>query len=203
MLPLALLLAMDEPPPTELASVSFAPDGKHALVETRWVLDGPGFPVARVEVFDLTTGKHALDKQVELREETASAGLVGATSAARSLFASQLAGYGLPGAAATASGCADGECGGGAGCATGTDVVVTSAPATGETCPEAWKGEVPTVTVAGRLLSLDTPRIPCARHFVPDRLYSNGAAGVLILAYEMPGHEGPAPRFYALAGSLR
>ena len=83
MLPLTLLLAMDEPPPTELATVSFSANGQYALVETRWVLDGPGFPVARVEVFALSTGKHVLDRQVELREGAASAGPIGATAQAR------------------------------------------------------------------------------------------------------------------------
>lgn len=203
MLPLTLLLAMDEPPPTELAAVSFSPNGRYALVETRWVLDGPGFPVARAEVFDLTTGKHVLDKQVELREHAASAGLTGATAAAREQLAAELAPLGLPGTPAVSAGCADGHCGGGSGCAPGgTPVGVATTPAAGEVCPENWQGEVPMVTINGRTATIDAPRISCSRAFTADNLFAVGTAGVLILSYEMPGHEGAATRFVAIAGSL-
>lgn len=203
MLPLTLLLAMDEPPPTELAAVSFSENGKYALVETRWVLDGPGFPVARVEVFDLSTGRHALDEQVELREHAASAGPIGATVAARAQYSTQLATFGLPGTDAVAAGCDGGRCGGSSGCSPGgTKVSVITTPATGEICPENWMGEVPTVSINGRVANIDAPRISCSRGFAANNLFSVGSTGVLILSYEMPGHEGPATRFFALAGSF-
>lgn len=203
MLPLTLLLAMDEPPPTELATVSFSANGQYALVETRWVLDGPGFPVARVEVFALSTGKHVLDRQVELREGAASAGPIGATAQAREQYSAELAAFGLPGGEAVAAGCEGNRCGGSAGCTPGgTKVLVATTPANGEICPEQWQGEVATVSVNGRVANIDAPRTSCSRAFAATNLYSIGSAGVLILSYEMPGHEGPATRFVALAGSF-
>ena len=204
MSPLTLLLAFAEPLPTELVAVSFSPEGTRALVETRWVLDGPGFPVARLEVFDLATGKHLLDERVELREAAAAAGLPGATAAAHEQYSSQLASFGLPAAAATPGTCADGTCGRGAGCFDGgTPVEVATTVVSGETCPENWSGELPTVVVGGKSFAIDAERVPCARHFAAGALYTSGQSGVLILNYEMPGNEGPAPRFFAMAGSFR
>ncbi len=202
MLPLALALATEEPPPTELVAVAFAANGVVAAVETRWVMDGPGFPVARLALHDTTTGQLREQFEVALREADASRGLTGATAAVRQDAAAALARDGIDlSRPATAEGCGGGRCGGGSGCAGGgVAVVVTTAPVTGETCPAGWAGEAPSVTVSKQAWTVTAGRPDCARGFAASALYRGGHGGVLVLSFEIPGHEGAAQRFMAVVG---
>ncbi len=204
MLPLALALATEEPPPTELVAVWFSRDAKYAAVETRWVLDGPGFPSARITLFDTTSGAVTATFDATLREAEASKGLEGASAAVRASAAATFTRDGFdPASPVTGVACEGDLCGQGSGCVSkGTSVALVTTPVTGELCPANWTGETVAVTVEGRAWSLATERPACARTFSADGLYLSGKAAVAILAFSIPGHEGPAERFLPVAGTL-
>jgi len=203
-LPLALALATEEPPPTELVAVWFSRDTKYAAVETRWVLDGPGFPVARITVFDIATGAVTQTFDATLREAEASKGLEGASAAVRASAADTFARDGIDLAKPVAGvACEGDQCGQGSGCVrSGTSVSLVATPVTGELCPANWTGETVAVSVDNRAWTLAAERPACARAFVADGLYLSNKAAVAILAFSVPGHEGPAERFLPVAGTL-
>ncbi len=204
MLPLALALATEEPPPTELVAVWFSQDAKYAAVETRWVLDGPGFPAARITVFDTGSGAVTDTFDTTLREAEASKGLEGASTAVRATAAATFTRDGFDVAKPVAGvPCEGDQCGQGSGCVSkGTSVSVVATPVSGELCPANWTGETVALSVEGRAWSLAAERPACARSFSADGLYVSGKSAVAILAFSIPGHEGPAERFLPVAGTL-
>lgn len=204
MFPLAFALASGEPPPTELVAVTFSADARAVAVETRWVMDGPGFPVARLALYDTATGALAAPFEVTLREADAARGLDGATQAVRSAAAAALATAGIDLSRPTVAEPCDGNrCGGATGCADrGVPVVLSTTAVSGETCPAGWTGEALAVKVAGVSWAVTAERSACARGFAAEGFYRSGKAGVLVVGFSVPGHEGPASRFLPVVGPL-
>lgn len=204
MIPLALLLAAEEPPPTELVAVSASVDGKFASVETRWVLDGPGFPVARVQILDLATGAVVEDSRVVTDPTNASMGLDGVIAAARLQAKPTLDRLKIEMVLSPIP-CAASGCGSRSGCTGGVllPVEMSEASVEGETCPQGWQGTTPTVRLGGTVVSTPLDRPACARSWQAASAYVASGGAVLVLGYEVPGHEGPAPRFVAVAGAAQ
>ena len=204
MITLALLLAAEEPPPTELVSVSASADGKFAAVETRWVLDGPGFPVARVQILDLGSGAVMEDSRVTTDPTNASMGLDGVIAAAHLQAKPTLDRLKIAVPLAPTP-CAASGCGSRSGCAGGVlvPVAISEAGVEGETCPQGWEGTTPTVRLGQSVVSTPLERPACARGWHAAAAYVASGGSVLVLGYEIPGHEGPAPRFLAVAGSVQ
>ncbi len=201
MIALALLLAAEAPPPTELVGVTGSADGHYAAVETRWVLDGPGFPVARIQVLDVTTGAVVEDTRVVTDPTNANIGLEGVVLAVRLQARGTLDRLKIVVPLGDME-CAAGGCGQGGGCAAEpfVRVALTEAPVSGETCPVGWEGTTPSVRLGSMQVATPIDRPACARAWRVASAYPNAGGAVLVLGYEVPGHEGPAPRFVAVAG---
>jgi hypothetical protein len=80
-------------------------------------------------------------------------------------------------------------------------VQVEAQPTTNTVCPENWIGQTPTIKVDGQPVPLDTSLAACARNFQPSLFYRAPKGGVLVLNYDIPGHEGKTTRFLTLAAS--
>lgn len=204
MIALALLLAAEEPPPTELVAVSASVNGEFAAVETRWVLDGPGFPVARVQILNLATGAVVEDSRVVTDPTNASIGLDGVIAAARLQAKPTLDRLKIEVVLSPVP-CAAAGCGSRAGCTGGVLVPVEIAEARveGETCPQGWEGTMPTVVLGKTPVTTPLDRPACARGWHAASAFVASGGAVLVLGYEVPGHEGPASRFVAVAGAAQ
>lgn len=199
---LALLLAAEEPPPTELVAVSASVDGRFAAVETRWVLDGPGFPVGRVQILDLASGAIVEDARLTTDPTNAGIGLDGVITAVRVQAKPTLDRLKIE-VPLGANACAASGCGSRPGCAGGVlvPVAIAEAGVDGETCPQGWEGTTPTVRLGVAVVSTPLERPACARGWHAASAYVATGGAVLVLGYEVPGHEGPAQRFVAVAGA--
>jgi len=187
MIPLLLLTAAD-PAPAELpAHARASADGRFVAVSTSWILPGPGFAVARVEVFDLAAPSVIFD--VTVRDDAAGSSLERAEAAAWARASSTVAGLGpltaLPWR------------GGGAGCAAA--VGVTEAPATAQECPEGVAGALPSLTVPVGARATPLAVAGCTWGWQVAGVVETQQGAVVLLGYTAPGMEGGTPRWEAAA----
>lgn len=214
MLPLwALALAFEEPPVADVATVAFSADGRLVAVETHWVDEGPGFPNARVELRSTDDNRLVGAWSERLVEHAAASGFAGASEGARRKAAAALAEAGIdltkPAAALP---CASGVCGppdAGGGCARRRDalrVTVTSTPtdAKAEQCYGRGRAHRLQLAVQGRTWVAETAPVDgCPANWTAEAAYLQGERAVLLLGYDIPGHEGRAKRRTAVAGRAR
>lgn len=207
----------------EVTRVAFAPDGAKVLVLTRQVLDGSGFPEARLVVLDTATGRTLRDRT--LSDQTP--GVTPAALEAQMLREEQarLRGWNLwPGRTSVPRYRAPGSPfptwgeGFGAGQSRSVPVSLWSRPvpvalavrASGATCdyPELLPGgAVPaafTLRVGGQRVATAQARLPsCAARFRLDRVDVQGDRVLLTVRAYRPGFEGPDALPVFVAARLR
>lgn len=209
----ALALAFDEPPVADVATVAFSADGRFVAVETHWVEEGPGFPNARIELRATDDNRLVGAWSERLVEHAAVGGFPGASAGARGKAASALVEAGIDlTKPAKALPCAGGTCGppdAGTGCVRGRDalrVTVTSTPtdAKEEQCYGRGQAHRLQLAVQGRTwVAESTPADGCPANWSAEAAYIQGDRAVLLLGYDIPGHEGRAKRRTAVAGRAR
>jgi hypothetical protein len=187
---LLIALALEPPPPTELVSVSFSSDGRSVAVETRYTMEGPGFPVATLELWQQGSG-NPRHWEVTLREDKARLGLEGASQAVRLEAQNMLQEAGI-GSAAEAVPCLDGKCGVKTGCASkNTPIAVHGIAVPEASCGEKVVPERLEVEVGGKLVfSEAAPIAGCPSQYRLQALYPSSGLNVVLLSYLVPGHEG-------------
>jgi len=206
----AFAAAFDEPPVADVATVAFNPSGTHVAIETRWVEEGPGFPNAALELRDTATGALLGAWSERLVEARAMEGMEGASVAVRAEAAAALSAAGVNlDAPATAVACAEGRCGppdARGGCARARDelrVTVTSTPTDAkiESCYGRGKPHLLGLSVQGRAWATESvPRDGCPSSWRAEAAWLHGESVVVLLGYDIPGHEGVSPRRIAVVG---
>ncbi len=208
-----LAVAFDAPPVAEVVTVAFGAGGERVAIETRWVEEGPGFPNAKIDLRDTSTGALLGTWSARLVEADANRGFAGASADARAKAAGALAEAGVDlGQPATAYPCAGGACGPagtGGGCVRARDRVrftLTTTPTQRkiEQCYGRGTPHLLTLSVQGHTWVAESePADGCPSSWRAEAAYVHGDRAVLLLAYDVPGHEGLTPRRTALAGRLR
>lgn len=207
----------------EVTRVAFSPDGARVLVLTRQVLDGSGFPEARLTVLDTATGRTLRDRT--LTDQTPGATPAGLEAQVLRGEQARLKGWNLwpgrlsvPHYLAPASRVPNWNAGIGAGQTRRVQVTLWSRPvpvdlsvrAGGAPCdfPELLPGgALPTtfaLRVGGQRVATGGLRLPtCAVRFRLDRVDVQGNRALLTVRALRPGFEGPDDLPVFVAVTLR
>lgn len=200
----------EEPPPVEIVAVAFSPSGDQVAIETRWQMEGSGFPVGRIEVRDTATGASVREWTETLREDRANLGLAGASAAVRTA-ATELSASGidltrptqpLPCSAGQPARCGISQ----GGCRDSSVTIQISGTPTTDKQVQCYGQGSPAllkVEVNGTIwLAETTPVDGCQHDFALQAFYQQGDRGLVVVSYQMPGHEGPVERSRTVTGTV-
>ncbi|WP_043801876.1 DUF2259 domain-containing protein [Deinococcus gobiensis] len=195
----------------EVTRVAFSPDGARVLVLTRQVLDGSGFPEARLTVLDTATGRTLRDRT--LTDQTPGATPAGLEAQVLRGEQARLKGWNLwpgrlsvPRYLAPASRVPNWNAGIGAGQTRRVQVTLWSRPVPVDLSVRAG-GALPTtfaLRVGGQRVATGGLRLPtCAVRFRLDRVDVQGNRALLTVRALRPGFEGPDDLPVFVAVTLR